>query len=499
MTAAAIAAKPIYQPAPVQQEFHVCPANEILLGGAAGPGKSLALLMDPIQTQLMTEHQRWVESRKRYLSTGWAIHFRREFPRLEQTIERSHRMFKALDPKTDGNPGAQYDSQKHTWTFSCGYKLQFAHVKHDDDMYNYMSSEYSHIAWDELSEMSQAVYDFVNTRLRSSDPVLQNRLRIVAASNPAGNWVRDYFVAPAPEGRKLLLRSIPMNDGTIESRTRIFIPATLKDNPDAGFRRRYELELQDKPPHIRKALLYGDWWVVHGAFFADTWVKNIHEVEPFKVPSGWTRFRAMDWGHKSPGSVGWYAVDTDENLVKYRELTFQGLDAGEVARKIRKIEQDADEWDEGRDCSRLSGPADTQIWSVTGTIGPTIAETMADEGVYWEKCTKNKLAAVMQLVSRLKDHGNDSSPPGFRVFKTCKNTIRTIPSIGTDKSNPELPDDSPGVEDHWLDETLYACMYRMKAAKSDERDRKRDRYDELGELRRKKRRHGGGGGWGYGM
>lgn len=490
----------IYTPSPVQEEFHICTANEILLGGAAGPGKSLALLMDPVQTQLAREHQRWIESGRKYRSTGWAIHFRRAFPRLEQTIERSQRIFRALDPEIPGsNPGARYDPQKHIWTFSCGYKLQFAHVQHNDDMYNYMSSEYTHIAYDELSEMDQSVYDFINTRLRSSDPELQTKLRIVSASNPAGNWVRDYFVAPAPEGRKLLMRSLPMNDGTVEHRSRIFIPATLKDNPDPGFRRRYEVELQDKPPHIRKALLEGDWWVISGAFFADTFVHGIHVCEPFKVPSGWPRFRAMDWGIKNPGSVGWYAVDTDENLVKYRELTFQGLDADEVAEKIKEIEILADEWDENRDCSRLSGPADTQIWSTTGTVGPTIAESMANAGVFWEKCTKNKLAAVAQLIGRLKDHGEKGSPPGIRFFKTCKNTIRTVPAIGTSKANAELPDDSQGVEDHWLDETLYACMYRLRAAKTDHLPHSRAYYDELGEARRKKTTQRGGRKWAYGV
>lgn len=494
MTAAA--SKPIYTPAPVQAEFHLCPANEILLGGAAGPGKSLALLMDPIQTQLVGEHQRWVDSRKTYRSTGWALHLRRAFPRLQQTIERSQRMFRAIDP------GVHWESDSHTWTFSCGYKIQFGHVQRDDDRFNYMSSEFTHIAWDELAEMSQAVYDFVNTRLRSSDPILQNKLRIVAASNPTGNWVRDYFVAPAKEGRVLLRRSIILDDGTEETRTRIFIPATLKDNPDAGFRRKYEIELQDKPFHIREALLHGDWWVVAGAFFADSYVPRVHEVEPFKIPSGWYRYRAMDWGHKMPGSVGYYAVDTDENLVKYRELTFQGMDAREVAHLIKRTEQAAGEWDENRGCSRLSGPADTQIWSKTGTVGPSIAETMADEGVYWEMCTKNKPAAVMQLIGRLKDHGGKNSAPGIRFFKTCKNTVRTIPSIGTDASNPELPDDSAGVEDHWLDETLYACMHRMRVPKTDELPRSQKVIDELGEARRKRptswRQKPGGNKHGYG-
>lgn len=354
----------------------------------------------------------------------------------------------------------------------------------------------THIAWDELPEFAEEVYLFINTRLRSSDAVLQERLRIVAAANPSGNWVRDYFVDPEPDGRTLLTKVIELDDGTEVERTRIFIPATLKDNPDAGFRRRYEIELKDKPPHIRRALLYGDWYVIPGAFFAEEF-QSCHVVRPFTIPSGWTRFRAMDWGYKSWGVVLWFAVDTDENLVCYRELTFRALDAGEAARKIAAVESANDEWDEKRQCSRLTGPADTQIWEQRGTLGPTIAETMAGEGVWWEKCTKNRHASVAQLLKRLKDRTGEQNIPAIRFFDTCKNAIRTIPAIPTDRNDAELPMD--GGPDHWLDATLYGCMYRPKVPKQDSLKFPRAYYDELEEARnRRSRRQRPGGRHGYG-
>lgn len=467
---------PGYEPAPVQAEFHACRANEILLGGAAGPGKSLALLMDPIQTQLLDEHERWKRDEIAE-SVGWAIHFRREYPRLQQTIDRAHRIFRGLDEKV------HWEAERHMFTFSCGYKVQFAHVKTDEDRINYLSNEYTHIAFDELAEFSEEVYTFINTRLRTSDPFLQTRLRIVSASNPSGNWVRDYFVRPAPDGRKFLTRIIELDDGTEETRTRVFIPATLKDNPNPAFRRRYEMELQDKPPHIRRALLYGDWWVIPGAFFADEF-QAVHIVKPFAVPTGWNKFRSMDWGYKSPCVVLWWAVDTDGNMVCYREMTVSRMDAGQVARKIRDIEEAAGEWNDPRDCSRLSGPADTQIWEQRGTIGPTIAETMANEGVYWEKCTKNRHASVAQLLKRLKDRTGEQNIPAIRFFEGCRRTVQTLPAIGTDKSDPELPQD--GGDDHWLDAVLYAVMYRASSAKQDVLPRSRNYYDELEEARKKR-------------
>ena len=395
--------------------------------------------------------------------------------RLEQTIERSKRIFPLIDR------GAKWDDRSHTWLFSCGYRLQFAHMHHDDDMVNHLSSEYTHIAYDELAEFDNPeVYQFINTRLRSADPVLQTKLRIIAASNPTGNWVRKYFVEPHKEGWALLTRTILLDDGSEEKRTRIFIPATLKDNPDAAFRRRYEIELQDKPAHIRRALLYGDWWVVPGAFFANEWLPD-HVVPPFTIPSGWPRFRSMDWGYKSPGVVHWWAVNKDGDLVCYRELTFARLDATELAQKVRSIEETHDEWDVKRDCSRLTGPADTQIWEQRGTVGPTIVENMSNEGVFWEKATKNRHASVQELLRRLKDRSGEQKIPAIRFFTSCKDTVRTIPAIGTDKADPELPAD--GGEDHWLDSVLYACMYRTANAGSDERSKRNRDIDELEQAR----------------
>lgn len=483
----------IYEPSAVQQEFHLCAADEAMIGGSGGPGKSLALLMDPFMSQIQFEHQRWMRG-EIHESEGKAIHFRREFPMLAETIDRSHRIFLKIDPK------AHWDGDNRTWRWSCGYKHQFAHMKESRDWMNYDSNQYDHVGFDELWQFEAEQYMRLTRRCRSSDPFLRKLKRVRSATIPAGNWVRDYFVKPAREGRKLLTRTYRMDDGTDATRTRLFIPALLRDNPDAEFRRDYELNLRDSPPHIRKALLEGDWWAIAGAFF-DVFDHKVHVVEPFKIPDGWFRFRSMDWGMKNWGTVGWYAVNTDGDMDKYREFNFKGLNAAEVAEEIHRIEDNAGEWDNRKRCSRLSGPADTQIWSRTGTVGPTIAEEMSMRGVFWEKCTKNKPAAAAQLYKRLKDRGEDGKGrPGIRFFRTCKRTVETIPSIGTSETNAEEPAD--GGDDHWLDETLYACMYRSAIPKRDKLPFSRELMDELGmardRMRRQQRNPSGGWRTGYG-
>ena len=475
----------LYTPAPVQQEFHTCPVDEILFAGSAGPGKSLALLLDPFQTQVVYEHERWKKSGGTFESTGWAIHFRRTTPQLATTLARAHRILLKIDP------GGRW--KEDTFHYSCGYRQQFAHMKDEDSWMGYDSNDYSHVAFDELVTFTQEQYEMLTTRVRSSDPELQRRLRVVSATNPAPNWVREMFVDPAPEGRKILSRPIRLDDGTSDKRTRMFIPATLKDNPDEEFRRNYERNLQGQPEHVRRARLYGDWYVVFGAFFMNEWNPAVHIVAPFKVPDGWRRFRSCDWGYKSPGCVHWWAVDTEGNLVCYREFTFQTMYVDQVADKIREFEEADGTWDERKNCSRLTGPLDTQAWEERGKRGESMAEVFFSKGVWWEKAEKKKLQNVQQFIRRLRSRSkiseSDEGTPGIRFFRTCRKSTTTIPAIGTDDKNPELPED--GGPDHWLDSCLYACAYRTIASDSDDAPKRSRHDDELERARQRKRGRGG--------
>lgn len=443
-----------YVPAPVQQEFHDLTCDEALFGGSAGPGKSLALLMD-VLPQVIVEHERCKKGEVRWgQSSGWAIHVRREFPRLEQTIHRAKIYFHTIDD------GFKYDETRHIGRFSSGYKFQFGHLKDRDSFLNYRSAQFTHLGIDEAGELEHKdSYDELVTRVRSTDPVLKKMLKARCASNPFPNWVRDYFIDPAPEGRKLIAKRIKLTDGTEVTRTRMFLPAKLSDNPDPEYRRQYEANLRDKPAHIRASLLNGDWYIVAGAFFADEWDPDRVVIKPFKIPSGWRRFRSGDWGYKEECVILWWAVSPEGDLICYRELTLNGrkakkrYDAHDAAKEIKRIEMAAGEWNTLRDCSRLTGVMDTQLWEERGHKGPTMADDMARVGVYWSKATKGRKQSAQQCVRRLKERGVNGQP-GLMFFETCRGCVTTIPALGTDPTDPEKPAD--GGPDHWWAATAYA-------------------------------------------
>lgn len=499
---------PIYQPSAWGQAYHALTVREALGGGAAGPGKSVVLRMDPL-ARINVEHDRcvhrqlWDERGLKHwselsdekkkttpkvgwglnwgLSNGWGLHLRREARMLDQTISESVRLYSQIDS------GMRWNQQSLTMTFSSGYKLQFGHCKDPDDYMGYFSSQYDWMGFDEVIQFLKKQYEALKTRVRSSDPILRNHLAIRSMTNPVviddgdyqrdenPNWVREYFVEPykkiggIPKSYRdttTLAKKIRMNDGSFETVTRVYFPAQLEDNPDPEFRRSYEITLQDSPPHIRAALLYADWYVVAGAFFSAVWRPNMHVCRPFKIPKDWIRFRSMDWGYRTAGCVHWYALDPDGTLWVEKEFTFNGgksnkgrLTAVDVAKRIKEIEKGMGLWKKGR--SPITGPADTQLWEQRGEQGKSKAEEMAMLGVGWVPADKrSERRNAERLEERLCDHDDGTKNPGIVFFSVCVQAISTIPAIPTDPKDSTVPADC--AINHWYDSVKYGCAYASR-------------------------------------
>ena len=478
----------IYEPSKVQQEAHLCDARELLYGGTAGCGKTVFLRMDPFVVQMYGEIERWKAARaagQTFRSVGHALYLRREFPMLIQF------MTNLLDTAFKIDPDFHWSSEHKILTHPCGFKYQLGHLQKQDDWRLYDSNEYTVLLFDEAVQFSEQQYMMLCSRLRTTDPVLMRKLRIRLASNPdapaEGLWVKKRFVDPAPGGRKLLTERIKLSDGTVEERERLYIPARLSDNPNGQYRRDYETSLRQLPHHVMLARLEGRWDVVSDAFFAYEWQPEHHVVEPFPIPAGWVKGRAMDWGYKVACPVLWYAITPDGDIVVYREVTFNHevkekdrKDAELVALAIRRIEMQHGEWDTRNDCSKLTGPADYQISSKTGTVGPSIEESMAVHGVYWQKSTKDKVASTAEFIRRLRDiPKKPGTRPGITFFNTCHHCIRTIPLIRTDPNNPEAPLDDNN--NHWLNAIQYMVMSRMSSPTEQEvknHERSVEEFDE---------------------
>lgn len=222
---------------------------EVLFGGAAGPGKSTAVLAAAAQYVDVPNYS--------------ALILRRTYTQLSKQgalLAKSHEWWDHTD--------AKYNAERHTWTFPSGATIEFGYLENDKHLANYQSAEYQFIGFDELTQFPKHHYTYMFSRLRRLEgyPV---PIRMRGATNPGGlghSWVKERWSLPhGPKGVK----------------NRAFVPGRLEDNPslDAA---NYEIALEELGELTYRQLREGDWDAEGTGGFFD--VGNFTMVSPEEVP-----------------------------------------------------------------------------------------------------------------------------------------------------------------------------------------------------------------------
>lgn len=492
-----------------QEKFFTRRERVVFYGGAGGGGKSLCGIMKFGQ-QLGLENQRWERARARGLrfrSKAWGIYFRRTSPDFRQAVDRSYEYFEALDP------AASYNDKHHTWSFpSCGdAKFQFAHMEHEKDKFKYKGPEYSYVFFDELTEFTESQYDYMDTRLRTTDPELEPYLQCCSASNPDGEgliWVRERFIEVADPETVVSIETT-LRDGRVFNVEQVFIPAKLDDNPLLMESGQYEASLLNKRPEVREAILLGNWWISPGAFLGAIWRMDMHVCENHDIPRGAKVFRAADWGINNPSSIGWFYEDADGGLTMFAHLRTIGMTVDKVAEKMRGIEESFGFWDGEANESGLNfarNPLDTACFGEgQGLVGArTIAKDFKTLGFRWVKAKKgpgSRLNAASQIILRMSTmipaafasatHPTERERPMLRMMQRCVSPIKTLPVLRADPNN--VDDVDTDGDDHDWDMLQYACLQNPVAKPDDSDDDDGD--DGYGDPRARRRAGLGDGPW----
>ena len=417
-----------------QTDLLACPAQEIFYGGARGGGKSHGVLLDWVQHYL--QHPQW----------AMGIIFRRTYPELENIIDKCLEMFPAF--------GGHYIYTRKTWIFPGGASLKLRHLERDSDATRYQGHEYTWVGVDEAGSWpTPSPLWKIKATLRSPHGV---PTRMVLTGNPGGAgqpWLKDRYITGYKPYQLIQDEEDPLW-------YRTYIPAKVWDNKillemDPGYVNRLR---QVGADWLVKAWLDGDWDVVPGMFLEGVWDASRHVCDPFDIPPEWKRFRALDWGYAAPYSVGWYTIDFDGRLYRYRELYGRGKRMGEgtrenvsqVAQRILDIEAD----ERQRGIKFLYNPADSACWINDGRVR-SINDIFTEEAVIWSPSTKgpgSRINSAQEVINRLR---NDM----FVVFSHCQNFLETVPGIPSD---PKMPEDVDTESiDHAWDELRYAVMSRQ--------------------------------------
>jgi len=418
-----------------QTDFLAAGEKDVLYGGAAGGGKSYAMLIDPLRYAHKKAHR--------------ALILRRSMPELREMIDKSRELYPLAFQ------GAKFREVEKLWNFPSGAKVEFGFLERDADVYRYQGQAYSWIGFDEITHLpTEFSWNYLASRLRTTDPEIQTYLRCTA--NPGGvgsQWVKKRYIEPAEHNT-----GFTGNDGL----TRKFIPAKLADNPYLAEDGIYEQMLKSLPPIQRRQLLEGNWDVAEGAAFVE-FDTQVHVIPPFELPIGWERVKGIDYGYAAESCCLWGIVDiNDGTLIIYRELYRKGLTGEELGSIITNMELE--------DPFAVSGVLDGAAWAKTGSTGPTVGEALLKEGHKLRRADKNRVQGKIQIHEFLKIKENGR--PKLQIFNTCPNLIRELQSIPLSKTNPE--DVDTHASDHAYDALRYMIMSRPRIASP---------YDRIRELK----------------
>lgn len=161
---------------------------------------------------------------------------------------------------------ARWNEKTKTWRFPSGAALTFGYLEREEHKYQYQSSEFQFIGFDELTHFTETQYLYLFSRLRKTTD-LPVPLRMRSASNPGGighEWVYERFIK----------NSDPI---TSENPQRLFIPATIHDNEHLD-KEEYIKNLMHLDAVTRMRLLNGDWNIKPiGDLFELSWFSYVHE------------------------------------------------------------------------------------------------------------------------------------------------------------------------------------------------------------------------------
>lgn len=427
-------------------------ADEVLYGGAAGGGKSAAIVGDAFKNAV------------KYEGINILI-LRRTLGELEGSI-----ILKMLEwyPREI----CKYNSSKHVWEINipgratsriwCGYCEQ------ENDVYRYQGKEFEIIYMDEATHFTYTQFKYLKSRNRTSNQkAIASGLRVQMklTTNPGGVghvWVKKRFIDIGEWEQTHNVQELDDDENPVFDRNdqpvltrRIFIPAKLSDN--SYIDTDYENKLLTMEEKLRRQLLEGDWDAIEGQFFSE-FSRAIHVVEPFDIPRDWKRFRMMDEGYNDPYVCLWGALDRDGNCYIYREF---------IKNKLLSSEQ-ADKTKEYTGSEKIDySVGDTSFWNKGKADGKAPFEVFLEKGIPMMQATKERVNGWKRIREWLHvfddtDHvtGETFKNARLKIFENCRGLIEALPAMIFDQHNAE------DIEDHTLDHAPDALRYGLMSRPS---------------------------------
>lgn len=233
-------------------------------------------------------------------------------------------------------------SHRQNYKFNNGSMLVIGGM---DTPTNILSGEYDIIFVNECTEISEADWSMLASRLRSFRMPFQ---LIFGDCNPSSpyHWIYQRYL----EGKMHLVET------TQEDNPKLWEDLDLADcelcngsglrGPDEPCMRhgrwrgeqarKYIQELDQFPGLMRDRLRFGRWVQAEGVVYKE-WDAKVHVVTRQDIPYEWPRYWAIDWGYSNPFVCLLAAVDPTGTIWVYREFYMSERIVEDHAKQIRQV------------------------------------------------------------------------------------------------------------------------------------------------------------------
>ena len=394
-----------------QKAFFLARERYVAYGGARAGGKSWALRHKAILLALNYPGIKMLLLRRTY-----------------KDLERNH--VREIAPILDGF--ASYSRQDKLFRFPGGSMLEMGYCDAESDVLQYQGQEYDVIFIDEATQFTEYQFSTLTACVRGANDFPK---RMYLTCNPGGvghEWVKRLFVS----------KRYKENENPSDYR---FIAATVYDNrvflqkdPE------YVNALNALPNGLREAWRDGNWDMLAGRYFTE-FDRSIHVIDPFKIPSHWRRYRAIDYGLDCLACV-WIAVDEEGRYYLYREYAKSDMTIGQGAAEIVDLSK-------GEKIEYTVAPTD--IWARSQESGKTKADLFREGGILLPRGNNDREAGWLAVKELLRQRDGDSR---LKIFSSCREIIECIPALQIDMQKPTDCSTEPHDITHLPDALRYFAL-----------------------------------------
>lgn len=274
-----------YRPVGGAHRLFLCTDNEVMLDGPAGTGKSLGALQKLHRNAIKYGGCRQLMVRKTRAS-------------LTQTG------METFEKKVLRGGPVRFHTTQQEYQYPNESVVVVGGMDKDSKV---MSSEYDTIYAQEATELSEAEWEALTTRLRNG--VIPHQ-QLIGDCNPGPptHWINRRCNSGATT------RILSRHEEN---------PALFDGEAWTPFGREYIARLDALTGVRYLRLRKGIWCAAEGQVYEE-WDAALHLIPAFEIPADWPRYVLVDFGYTNPFVCQWWAMDGDGRLFRYREVYMTG-------------------------------------------------------------------------------------------------------------------------------------------------------------------------------